>query len=415
MGLAFFGVPYTYANTQNFAYLVYLGFFFAQTLFQYTYLRNFKSNFTAETALVCGRRPHYSTLARSFLVMQEARVCIFSSLSLAQQDTSFSRLNNGLVAGLQLLVQSFTPALISLWYNVASSANKQFSVSHLDLRLKPLVVQKILTYTLNKQRSNAGFSTTRIFAKKTYGVFGARQKVIKSKLVHYLFSHKSTAHLRSFLNIGNVTTGANLLPRTGIFHTPFFLTDAYSLLRTHYTADSGRGSHVIRDSGFFFNLGDASLASTFLSYYSSFFYGLLSPITSTEVVAALPQSPLSKLSERSAVQVTPFPVAATGDIVSHKRTIRKKAGLRSVSDAGNMISDSDDASSDVLNRVTADSSALTGLDTLPHPSRYQELARLATSRRNGNASRNFGFFSSQASAETYDAPVFQMKPGYLGL
>jgi hypothetical protein len=114
-GLAFFKLPSVYFGMQSLTYLAHLGFFFIQTTYQYGYLRNFKSNFVADVALVGGNTQYHCTLVSNFLALREAQFCVFSFLN----TTRISPLNTS--ATLVGLVQDFKLPLLLVWYNVARS------------------------------------------------------------------------------------------------------------------------------------------------------------------------------------------------------------------------------------------------------------------------------------------------------
>jgi hypothetical protein len=241
--------------------------------------------------------------------------------------------------------------------------------------------------------------------------------------VRNLIFNSNYAHGSVCPNVGNSISAVNQVSRIGIFRKPFFLTDTYTLLRANYTTDSGRGGHVTRDSGFFFNMGDSGLAAFFLSYYSSFFYGLVNSPTPHATATRSLETPLSAsniLSGAGNTSLTRRSLTLLGQQkhtgAANANTVRNLHGAS----APSLLTDSDDVLADVLITPQISSSAIGGThlsaDTLGRVN-YGQKRGISTLQRNnlGYGSKGFGFFSKQATASSFDAPVFQMKPGYLGL
>jgi hypothetical protein len=412
-GLYLLSTPYApYLNMWNLARLAFIGFFFAQALFQHNYLQSLKSNFSGDKVLFCSTawRPG-TAVASGFLRLLESPVCTVSQTSIVY---GMVLPPSDKATALVSLVQKFNSLLVLLWYCTASSPTWQVSFKRGNT-YAPL--RKTAIRAQAKKCANSRVAICRVNVKKPLtGSSTYRSAEANQVFINALLYNNPASHLNQYADVGNFVVSRGSALRLGIFQTPFFLTDSYATLRTHYTCDSGRGSHVIRDSGFFFNLGDANLASTFLSYYSSFFYGLLSPVSNTAAIAITPQSPISKLSNHSAPQVVPVLPRVNG-VLPVKRTVGGRLGLRNVGDASGAVSDADDALSLVINPATGRSAALGNLGNLPYQSRSRELARVIFPKHESSrgASRTFGLLPTQASADAYEAPVFQMKPGYLGL
>jgi hypothetical protein len=213
--------------------------------------------------------------------------------------------------------------------------------------------------------------------------------------------------------------------RVGSYYTFFFLSAAFTQLQKRYVTDLGRGGHLIRDSAFFFNSGDSKLTNLFLAYYSSFFYNLLTPAANITTLPALPDGRGSILSGLQLAETT-------AGVISSAATDCTRHGARAYSTPFRNVSSMRDITltrggslaprTGVILRKAGHMSTpalhcATTLNFLAKPETRLFSSQSARSRMRGSLGSGItaGKAQQRAHSQFTDMPVFQMKPGYLGL
>lgn len=415
MQFTFFSAKHTLFGLQNFLQLSYFCIFLIYGMFSQLGLQNLRSNFLAPLMLPKNHNSRLGLEATGFVIASGARRFLFSETSGLRGVFLFAKCAAAVPA-----IPNFTTILLLSWYGTANAKTESSPVS--GLYRKGYAFKNLISLGF-KRFTQARSMVQQARCRTPYPASAPRGHYLADyKLVCGLLFGSARVCGNNSVGLHSLINGAGHNPRTGIFCTPFFLTSTYAMLRTRYATDNGRGSHVIRDSGFFFNLGDSTLASFFLAYYSSFFYGLLSSTTSSAAAVKVPELRTTALTSRflgNSRNLRNQPASRRQRTNATPHTVFG-ADLQNTTEASMFISDSDNSAGDSLRNQQLKNGGVTCNDVNSEllsrgNFRRKSLPSLREDASFSGRTRNFGFFTGLPSGDSFDAPVFQMKPGYLGL